>query len=860
MIRSRPALLPAAGILCGCLFSMQLGNTAVMVLAALMALAAFTFLISHRFRLRGLSSKPAGRGQDRPAGWETPAATPVRVQALLFAVCLLAGALRTSQTQAELERIRQTYPAGSECDLTGRIVSLEEKNGQTICLVKVHSENCGVSFQVRVDADQGMILSQDMIPEQGVIPARDKDEDGNTAKLENEYGFQKRLSQGHIGQQIFIRGTVREDRIARNEGSFDARRYDESSGIALRIKASDISFGRCASVEWREALRRMHDRITDVYARYLPGEESGLLSGLVLGDRAAMDPEAKQLLSDAGLAHVLAVSGTHVGILGRRTYGRLKRLRLSRILSGLLSGGLLIFYCLLCGSSISALRATVMFLIYLTAEAAGESYDAASAAALCASAFLLIRPQVLYSAGFLLSFGAAFGICFFCEPLQKQLRKKECPMIFQSILFAGAIQVSMLPLTLQLFYEIPIYASLVNLLVLPLVSPLLAAGLWGGILGAGCMAAFGSIPQVADLLLRGLFFLCHCILYLMEAAAGRSLALPHARFTAGAPGWGLCLVFWVFLYLAIHAKPMVKENKIVRNGRWIYRGACGVLFLFLLLGRKLGETEVVMLDVGQGTGIYLSDGRGTNIMIDGGSTSNTEVGTYTIEPFLAHSGTGGGIDYWLISHTDKDHVSGLIELLKQQYPIGTILMPAAEQEMDQTVIEQIRTLASENGTEVIRMFPKDQLLVKHGREEFSITCLGPPEESSLAGANDNSLTLLMEWDGMRIFFGGDISMESEQTLLSRMDEDMRMKLATVEVYIADHHGSNDSSGEALLTALKPQMALISCGVNNSYGHPGEQTMERLKRFQVNPFITAECGQITLKYKADGIQLRKFLEE
>ena len=103
-------------------------------------------------------------------------------------------------------------------------------------------------------------------------------------------------------------------------------------------------------------------------------------------------------------------------------------------------------------------------------------------------------------------------------------------------------------------------------------------------------------------------------------------------------------------------------------------------------------------------------------------------------------------------------------------------------------------------------------------------------------------------------------MEAEQTFLSGMDEDMRMKLAAVEIYIADHHGSNGSSGEALLTALKPQMALISCGVNNSYGHPGEQTMERLKRFQVKPFITAECGQITLKHKADGIQLRKFLEE
>ena len=273
--------------------------------------------------------------------------------------------------------------------------------------------------------------------------------------------------------------------------------------------------------------------------------------------------------------------------------------------------------------------------------------------------------------------------------------------------------------------------------------------------------------------------------------------------------------------------------------------------------------ELAVLDVGQGDGIYLRTSDGQDIFIDGGSTSISKVGTYRILPFLKCKGVKE-IDYWFVSHADKDHVSGLQEILMDGYCVKNLVFSDAVI-MDETY-EELMTLAEHVGTEVVHMGYLDCLHMR----ETKITSVFPYEGFSTEDKNAASLVLYYEDGAFDGLFTGDIGTEEEAWIAEHCSEWLQASVnnttkeqvsgaadrnslcerTEIDFYKVAHHGSRYSNGEEILEILKPEVAVISCGVNNQYGHPHGDTLARLENAGCEVWNTAESGQVTLEGDAD----------
>ena len=274
----------------------------------------------------------------------------------------------------------------------------------------------------------------------------------------------------------------------------------------------------------------------------------------------------------------------------------------------------------------------------------------------------------------------------------------------------------------------------------------------------------------------------------------------------------------------------------------------GLLLLLILFVRPRGGFELDVLDVGQGDGIFLRTQSGHVLMIDGGSSDVGKVGQYRLLPFLKSRGIGA-VDYWFVSHTDSDHISGLLEVFSSRYRVRHLILAQgiAQDEAYRTLIG----LARENGTEVCFMAAGDVLHL--GDAEMTALYGANNMTGNLSDKNENSLVLWYEEDGFTAIFPGDIGSEREAEITDFLET------GDVDFYKAAHHGSKYSNSEAFLKLLSPKITAISCAEKNSYGHPAREAVERIKQTGSAVFYTMEAGQIKVTRKGTDIYVEKFKE-
>ncbi|MCR4675593.1 MAG: ComEC/Rec2 family competence protein [Lachnospiraceae bacterium] len=407
-----------------------------------------------------------------------------------------------------------------------------------------------------------------------------------------------------LGSKLHISMKIKTFSKAKNEGSFDEETYYLSQGIYLRGELRSLID---ASSGWtsffQEGLYVLREEMKTLYVATLPGEEAGILTSMTLGDKTTLDEEVKQLFSDAGLSHILAVSGLHISIVGMGLFHLLRKKGCSFLLSGIVSGVFVICYGYMTGLSVSTFRAVIMFLILMSAQILGKVYDMLSAWCVAVIVVLLVEPLSIYNSGFLFSFGAVLGIALVANPMveiyeeackaryKKTLRfrkgrgyKKDFKeSVISSILFALGIQLFSLPLVAYFYYQVPLYVIGLNLLLIPLLSMVIGIGLVGGVIGslAGIVmgTTAGSVPGIVMgttvgsvsggvmgttagslmgcmneyvlAIVKILLFPCHLILYLYEFASDLSLNLPVAQIVSGRPSIIRILLYYVILFFFV---------------------------------------------------------------------------------------------------------------------------------------------------------------------------------------------------------------------------------------------------------------------------------------------------------------------
>ena len=627
-----------------------------------------------------------------------------------------------------------------------------------------------------------------------------------------------------IGNTIRVTGKLNTWEKPRNEGQFDLSAYYRLENITYRIEADSILLLNDDYSPYREFLEGFRQKMKKSYESILNEKEASILSAMVLGENNQLDMTTKQLYQKNGISHILVISGLHISFIGMVVYGFFRKAGLSFLQAGIIGILFIISYGIMTGIGTSTARALVMFTISVGANILGRTYDVLTSLFLAAVLILIENPLYLTNAGFLLSFGAILGIVLVGTSIEEAFSKKA--LLLKGIYANLGINLVTTPILLYFFYELPIYSILVNLLIVPLSTVLLLAGFAGGLFGM-MHSGIGTFAIAS----------CHYILNLYEAICEFFLKLPGAIYISGRPeGWQVM----VYVLLLLTMVFLLKKEK----------GKLYLCIIFIMIEvitfpvKK--DMEVTFIDVGQGDSIYIRTPKNNHYLVDGGSVNVNQVGKYRIIPFLKYNGVRS-LEYVFVTHADKDHVSGIIELIEASkeggIKIKNLLLPHIEEKDDSYYeLEEVAKVYN-----ILTSYIKKGDKIQEG--EVTISCLHPEKNYITSDRNEYSTVLNLDYREFELLLTGDIEGNGETALLQGED------LKEVDVLKVAHHGSRFATSPEFLKAANPFIAVISCGQNNSFGHPHEELIERLKEQGSKIYVTKDLGGITIE--TDGVRLEIF---
>ncbi|MEJ2540843.1 MAG: DNA internalization-related competence protein ComEC/Rec2 [Gemmatimonadota bacterium] len=604
---------------------------------------------------------------------------------------------------------------------------------------------------------------------------------------------------------------------SRNPAPFGRGRADRLPGVRPTSAAQADAVG----AGWREAVA---DRLSARIHATFP-QEGAMVDALLLARRDGMDPSVRNAFTRTGAAHLLAISGFHVGVLAGWALVILRAVGWSRRGAALGAAGLVWGYVALLGFPTSAVRAGLL----LTGAAAGRIRGRpVHPLGGWGTALLLVAlgdPGSLAGAGAQLSFAGALGLLLWARPWGEALdRAIPTPPRLTGVGSAAAratgasaaAQVATLPLAVWHFQRVAVLALPATLLVTPLISLALP-----GALLALVLAGLG-IPGAA-LLAQGVEGLLWASRALLEAMAGLD------------PGW---MLGPVSVAGATGAAVLAwRATAPAARRRWRPGAVLGAVLLALAWApvvpvRAGGPTlRIHVLDVGQGDAVAVQGPAGRWILVDAGPGSGERLARE-----LAVLGVRR-LDLLVLSHPDLDHIGGAAHLLRV-LPVGTVLGGGSLR--GTAAFKGVAEAASARGIPWRTVRAGDRWRL--GEMEFRV--LHPSGlESPDTPPNDRSVVFTLSWGAFDALFTGDISREVEAELIPA--------LLPVEMLKVAHHGSRTSSAEAFLDRVRPELSAVSVGRRNRHGHPAPEVMARLRRSGGRIVRTDRMGRVTILARRDG---------
>lgn len=825
-------------------------------------------------------------------------------------------------------------------------------------------------------AERQLLVQEEAAEKQLLVQGKCAQKPADTKATENILCYLREgVPEPEIGSLVILKGTLKNFQQPTNPGQFNAPFYYQILRISFRLNQAEIQVKSDRFYKIAEGLYQLRRKAGSKVDALLPEQEASVMKTMLLGEKGILDEEIKGLYQRNGIAHILAISGLHISMIGMGLYQLLRRAGLKIKLSAILASMIIVLYGMMTGFAVSAIRAIAMFLLQMLAQILGRTYDRITALAVAAVLVLVEQPLYLFHSGFQFSFLCVLGISLILPVLGNVRKGKK---LFEGV----ALMAVTLPVYLGVFYQIPVYSMFLNFIVLPMMSILMGAGI------VMILAAFLCTPLAipAAWLITG-------ILMVYERLGLFTEQLPHHYWTPGCPAkWQLAVYVVILIIIAvlgrtkrkavlyqrdcihkeyihkdyIHrrggcAKEILQEdppchevlqyeksqyersqhgmaqynisryevsqyeipqyemqNKRIRRiachgGKWIstYGIPVGICWGFLLLGvviltwRFRPELQVTFLDVGQGDCIFLQTENGDSYLTDGGSSSVSKVGKYRMIPFLKYQGASQ-IKAVFVSHADSDHYNGIAELLEQAELEGirveNLVLTDIADECRSEGYEELVELAGQNGITVQLLHEGQQL--QDG--ELLFQCLHPSKGYRAEDLNETSMVLFVTYREFSMLLTGDVqgageehltqelqdwkepgvtqmqdvirisgeeeSMEEEsiederiegQIEEKRPQNKMRANHTETELTILKvaHHGSKNSTSEEFLKAANPKLAIISCGEGNRYGHPHEETLERLEKVDIPWFCTKDYGAITVTVDDKSrVQVRGYIAD
>ncbi|MEE8470275.1 MAG: DNA internalization-related competence protein ComEC/Rec2 [Dehalococcoidia bacterium] len=610
--------------------------------------------------------------------------------------------------------------------------------------------------------------------------------------------------------------------------------------------------------EWLYQLRNSMSRSLD---SALHEPQGSLAQAILLGKRSTIPDDLKESFSQTGTAHVVAISGLHIGILGGIVlsfgawlFGR------RRPTYFLLAVGAIWGYALLTGLNPPALRAATMVSLWLFADYVGRPRSALTILLFTAALMLGIKPSVLGEASFQLTFAAMAGLILLTPHFQSlgrrifrvtEERRTGVSFLVDSFSITLGAVLATLPIIAFYFHQISFVALPANLLVLPALPGIIFATALVGVVGL-------FVPPLAAVFgwIAWLF-----ISYMVEVIEFFSF-LPFASMELEEVGASSVWVYYAIMGTGLwigsnRSEVRSTTGKAIRSlsslsGRMRSVPAKFTVFPLLIVASLVwvaaitapdDRLHVFFLDVGQGSAILIQRGH-QQVLIDGGPDTERiglELGDKL--PFWDRT-----IELVILTHPEADHITGLVEVLRR-YEVKQVLTSGQEREAP-VYAEWLRLIEGKG---------IDRAAARAGQrieldEEIYIEVLHPQRDllrGTSSDINNNSVVLRLVFHDFSLLLTGDIFEEAERHLLAQ-----RLSLRSTVLKVA-HHGSDTSSSSEFLAGVDPQLAIISAGERNRFRHPSTQVMERLEDVvgEDSIFLTSERGTVELITDGERLWVR-----
>jgi competence protein ComEC len=672
-----------------------------------------------------------------------------------------------------------------------------------------------------------------------------------------------RIQQWRAGRRVAFPATLRTPTTYLDPGVGDAERQLAWRGVALvgSVKSDRLVDVIAPGTRLQEALASARAAVRQAIALSVgpwSSRSAAVVCAILIGDRAGLDAEVERRLQEAGTYHVIAISGGNIAILAGLCIFLLRLFRVGPRSMALLVIAMLTAYAFVVEGGSSVGRATLMAAIYFAALLCDQRTLPINVAALTAAILFVADPLQVVDAGFALTFGATLGILVGMAKLADVLPASAWFRAPAALVLASACaEIALLPVSAFVFSRVTFAGLLVNVAAIPLMTLVQIAG----------MAAVGLTwlsPEVA----RCAGWIAHVAVEgLIGSAAVIDLAPWLTRRLAPPPLWVMA-VYYVSLIGVASASSMVptfppppRLRRVAPElaGNWpapAGRAAIvrvGTLALVVsgwwivtapTFASSTPLLRLTFLDVGQGDAAIVQFPDGRTLSVDAGglaSTATFDIGARVIAPTYWALGVRR-LDYLSVTHGDVDHIGGAASVFRDFRPFevweGVPVPP-------HPATRELRALADGAGAVWRTLQSADR--VSFGNVDLVVHHPPRPEWERQRVRNDDSQVLEIRYGGVSLVFTGDISREVEATIAPSFAR------AQIRVLKVPHHGSATSSSQAFLEALRPDIAVISAGRGNPFGHPVPSVLERYRNIGAAIYRTDQDGAVTVE--TDGATLR-----
>lgn len=622
------------------------------------------------------------------------------------------------------------------------------------------------------------------------------------------------------GDSLYIEGEFKQPEEARNYKGYNYKQYLKTKKIIGTVELEKVKILKSSNGSF---IHNIQKYIRDTINGTLTDEEGNLLLAILLGDKDKLSEDIQESFKTSNLSHMLAVSGAHVSyiILGL-TYV------LQNSIIGKKNGKIVCIIFLLAFMAItnftpSVTRACIMAILTLFSSIIYRKSDVYTNISVAALITLIFNPYSLLDLGFQLSYGGTIGIIIFIKRIQeKKSNSKVINYIKQMALVSIYANIIIIPIMMYHFNTVSFTFIISNIMASPIL---------GIIVITGFLFIIASITVKPLTRLIAIFI--KPILSILIKISQICSKLPFSNILVVTPYMFNVISYYAIILYCIKSKKNNKCKIII----CLLIVLILINFIIYIFPQKL---RIFFIDVGQGDSTLIITPDKKTVLIDGGGSDSFDVGKKVLLPYLLDRRILK-IDYVLISHFDTDHCGGILTIMEKVKVKNIIISEQAEHSEN---YERFKKLMIHKKIRLIEVKKGDK--IKIGRySEFKI--LFPTSRLlSENPLNNNSIVAQFNYNNFKMLFTGDIEKLAEQQILKAEKAEIRADILKVA-----HHGSKTSSIPEFIKAVKPKIALIGVGKNNTFGHPNQQTIKNLENIKCRIYRTDLQGEIIIKIDQKG---------